>query len=131
MLSLVYCLGHFALALDATRMGLLMGQGLIAIGAGGIKPCVSSHAGDQFGASNQFLLSKVFGWFYFSINLGAFAAMLIIPWLLECYGAAVAFAVPGFLMLLATIAFWSGRYRFVHIPPAGTEFVKEVLSPFG
>jgi POT family proton-dependent oligopeptide transporter len=130
-LSLFYCFGHFALALDDTRMGLLIGQGLIALGAGGIKPCVSSHLGDQFGRSNQHLLSKVFGWFYFSINLGAFAAMLIIPWLLDKYGAAVAFAVPGLLMLIATIAFWSGRYRFVHIPPSGTSFVQEVLSPFG
>jgi POT family proton-dependent oligopeptide transporter len=130
-LSLFYCFGHFAMALDDTRMGLLIGQGLIALGAGGIKPCVSAHLGDQFGASNHHLLSKVFGWFYFSINLGAFAAMIIIPWLLDQYGASVAFAVPGVLMLLATIAFWSGRYRFVHIPPAGSGFVKEVLSPFG
>ena len=130
-LSIFYSFGHFALALDDTRMGLLIGQGLIALGAGGIKPCVSSHLGDQFGASNHHLLSKVFGWFYFSINLGAFAAMLIIPWLLATYGSTVAFAIPGVIMLLATIAFWSGRYRFVHIPPAGTRFIKEVLSPFG
>lgn len=130
-LSLFYCIGHFAMAIDDTRMGLLLGQGLIAIGAGGIKPCVSSHLGDQFGASNHHLLSKVFGWFYFSINLGAFAAMLIIPWLLDKYGAAAAFALPGVLMLMATIAFWSGRYRFIHIPPTGTKFVKEVMSPTG
>jgi POT family proton-dependent oligopeptide transporter len=130
-LSIFYSFGHFALALDDTRMGLLIGQGLIALGAGGIKPCVSSHLGDQFGASNHHLLSKVFGWFYFSINLGAFAAMLIIPWLLATYGAAVAFAIPGVLMLIATIAFWSGRYRFVHIQPSGINFIKEVMSPFG
>lgn len=130
-LSLFYCIGHFALAVDDTRMGLLIGQGLLALGAGGIKPCVSSHLGDQFGASNHYLLSKVFGWFYFSINIGAFAAMLVIPWLLAEYGSAVAFAVPGVLMLMATITFWSGRYRFIHIPPAGANFVKEVLSPFG
>ena len=130
-LSLFYCFGHFALALDDTRMGLLIGQGLIALGAGGIKPCVSSHLGDQFGQSNHYLLNKVFGWFYVAINLGAFAAMLIIPWLLDKYGSAIAFAVPGALMLIATFAFWSGRYRFVHIPPAGSSFIKEVLSPFG
>ena len=103
-LSLIYCLGHFALAIDDTRLGLLVGQGLIAVGAGGIKPCVSSHVGDQFGRSNSHLLGKVFSWFYFSINLGAFAAMLIIPWLLAEYGSAVAFAVPGILMLLATMS---------------------------
>lgn len=130
-LSLIYCLGHFALALDATRMGLLLGQGLIAMGSGGIKPCVSSHVGDQFGHSNQHLISRVFGWFYFAINLGAFAAMLIIPWLLQNYGPAIAFGVPGMLMLLATLAFWSGRYRYVHIPPAGLEFIKDIFSRQG
>lgn len=130
-LSLIYCLGHFVLALDHTRLGLLLGQGLIAIGAGGIKPCVTSHIGDQFGASNQQLMARVFGWFYFAINLGAFAAMLLIPWLLAHHGQSVAFALPGVLMLLATLVFWNGRYRFVHIPPAGRHFVKTMLSRTG
>lgn len=131
LLSMVYCLGHFALAIDDTRTGLLVGQGLIALGAGGIKPCVSSHVGDQFGQSNSHLLGKVFSWFYFSINLGAFMAMLIIPWLLADYGSSTAFAVPGILMLLATTVFWSGRYRFVHIPAAGIGFLKDMFSHIG
>jgi proton-dependent oligopeptide transporter, POT family len=131
LLSLVYCLGHFALAIDNTRMGLLLGQGLIALGAGGIKPCVSAHVGDQFGLANQRLIGKVFSWFYFSINLGAFAAMLIIPWLLDNYGSSVAFGVPGLLMLVATVIFWSGRYQFVHIQPAGMGFLKEMFSQYG
>lgn len=42
-LSLVYFLGHHALALDDTRMGLGLGIFLIALGAGGIKPCVSAR----------------------------------------------------------------------------------------
>jgi proton-dependent oligopeptide transporter, POT family len=130
-LSLVYCLGHFALAIDDTRMGLMLGQGLIAVGAGGIKPCVSAHVGDQFGAGNQHLIGKVFSWFYFSINLGAFAAMLIIPWLLDRYGSSMAFGVPGVLMLIATLAFWSGRFQFVHIKPAGMGFIKEMFSQYG
>ncbi|MEQ1484680.1 POT family MFS transporter [Methyloglobulus sp.] len=131
LLSLVYCLGHFALSIDNTRMGLLLGQGLIALGAGGIKPCVSAHVGDQFGPANQHLVGKVFSWFYFSINFGAFAAMLIIPWLLDRYGASVAFGIPGVLMLVATVAFWSGRYQFVHIKPAGINFIREVFSQLG
>ncbi|MEQ1559611.1 MAG: POT family MFS transporter [Methyloglobulus sp.] len=131
LLSLVYCLGHFALSIDNSRMGLLLGQGLIALGAGGIKPCVSAHVGDQFGANNQHLMSKVFSWFYFSINLGAFAAMLIIPWLLEHYGASTAFGVPGLLMLMATMVFWSGRYQFIHIKPAGMVFIKDMFSQHG
>lgn len=131
LLSIVYSLGHFCLALDDTRTGLLVGQALIALGAGGIKPCVSAHLGDQFGASNQHWLGKVFSWFYLAINLGAFVSMLLIPWLLASYGASVAFAIPGLLMLLATLIFWSGRYRFIHIPAAGMDFVREAFSGEG
>jgi proton-dependent oligopeptide transporter, POT family len=130
-LSLVYCLGHFALAIDNTFLGLLLGQGMIALGAGGIKPCVSAHVGDQFGFGNQHLLGMVFSWFYFSVNLGAFAAMLIIPWLLDRYGPSLAFGVPGILMFAATLIFWSGRYRYVHVKPAGVDFIREMFSQFG
>jgi len=131
LLSLVYCAGHFALAIDDSRTGLALGLLLIAIGAGGIKPCVSAHVGDQFGVTNRHLLPRTFGWFYFAINLGAFASMLVTPWLLEHYGAHLAFAVPGVLMLLATGVFWIGRWRFVHVPPAGLGFIREGLSSDG
>ena len=131
VLSIVYCLGHLALAIDSTRWGLGLGLALIALGAGGIKPCVSAHVGDQFGKTNQHLLARVFGWFYFAINLGAATSMLLTPWLLQRLGAHVAFAVPGVLMLIATIVFWMGRYKFIHIPPGGIRFVRETFSPEG
>ncbi len=131
LLSIVYCFGHLALAIDHTRIGLAIGLGLIAIGSGGIKPCVSAHLGDQFGQTNSHLLTRVFGWFYFSINLGAFVSILLTPWLLQKYNASIAFAVPGVLMAVATFVFWSGRYRFVHIPPAGMGFIRETLSKEG
>ncbi len=130
-LSIVYCAGHAALAIWETRQGLILGLTLIAIGAGGIKPCVSAHVGDQFGARNKHLLSKVFSWFYFSINLGAFVSTLLTPILLDRFGPGVAFGVPGLLMLIATIVFWMGRHRFVHIPPGGAQFVKESMSREG
>ncbi len=131
LLSLVYCAGHLTLALDDTRFGLALGLGLIALGAGGIKPCVSAHLGDQFGNTNKGLISSAFGWFYMSINIGAFFSTLMTPWLLQQYGPAWAFGVPGILMGLATLMFWAGRYRFVHIPAAGTAFMKEAFSNTG
>lgn len=131
LLSLVYCLGHLALALDLTRTGLYLGLTLIAIGAGGIKPCVSAHVGDQFGPSNAHLLPRVFQWFYFSINVGAAASIILTPILRERFSAHVAFAVPGVLMFLATVVFWMGRNKFVHIPPGGTAFLREAFGPEG
>jgi POT family proton-dependent oligopeptide transporter len=127
LLSLVYCLGHLALAMDETRLGLSWGLALIAVGSGGIKPCVSAHVGDQFGPRNEQLLTRVFMWFYWSINLGAFASNLATPWLLEHHGPRLAFGVPGILMALATVAFWMGRNKFVHIPAHGASALGAVV----
>jgi POT family proton-dependent oligopeptide transporter len=138
-LSLLYCVGHAIMALvdfpQVTgvnpRWLLFAALGLIALGAGGIKPCVSAHVGDQFGPSNKFLMTKVFGWFYFSINLGAMASTFLTPWLLEHYGAGWAFGVPGILMAIATFVFWLGRNKFVHIPPGGRDFFEESFGSDG
>lgn len=129
-LSIVYCFGHFVLALNDTRLGLALGLGLIALGAGGIKPCVSANVGDQFGASNNHLLSKVFGWFYFSINAGSAASIWLCPILLTDprFGPHWAFGLPGVLMFVATVIFWMGRKKFVHIPPGGSNYFKEFFT---
>ena len=128
VLSIVYCLGHLALAIDQTRVGLAIGLTLIAIGSGGIKPCVSANLGDQFNPENSHLLSKAFYWFYFAINLGAGISTLLTPWLLHHVGPHVAFGVPGLLMLLATWVFWTGRWQYAHIPPKGRAFLTELMS---
>jgi POT family proton-dependent oligopeptide transporter len=130
-LSLVYCAGSIALAVDDTRLGLFLGLTLIALGSGGIKPCVSSNVGDQFGSENKHLISRAFGWFYFSVNFGSFFSILLIPWLLEKFGPVPAFGVPAVLMLLATAIFWSGRYKFVHIPPGGKTFIRDTFTREG
>ena len=130
-LSLLYCLGHLVLSLDETRSGLIWGQALIALGAGGIKPCVSAHLGDQFAAANRHRLGRVYGWFYWAINLGAFAAMLVTPWLLATRGPGWAFGLPALLMLLAVIVFWLGRYRYAHIAPIGPQRFMETLHRDG
>lgn len=146
-LSVVYCLGHLVLALTETPdnilsvdpiMGMYIGLGLIAVGSGGIKPCVSAHVGDQFGKSNWHLLQKIYNAFYFIINFGSAFATLIIPAIRGkeispgVYEGSVswAFGVPGILMGLATIAFWMGRHSFVHVPAThpGKKGLLDVLA---
>ena len=127
-ISLVYCAGCIALAGDDTRLGLFLGLGLIALGSGGIKPCVSSNVGDQFGSANQHLVSRAFGWFYFAVNFGSFFSISLTPILLKNYGPKAAFGLPAVLMFVATLIFWSGRYRFVHVPPKGKAFLRETFT---
>lgn len=142
LLSVVYCLGHLCLAMMdlpqpllaatlAPRGWLLAGLTLVAIGSGGIKPCVSAHVGDQFGQSNRHLLERVFGWFYFAINFGSFFSTLLTPWLLKHHGPGWAFGVPGILMALATLVFWLGRHSFIHVPPRGPRYFAETFGPEG
>lgn len=142
LLSSVYCVGHLFMAfidlppamLEATlqpKGWMIAGLLLIAIGSGGIKPCVSAHVGDQFGPENKHLITKVFGWFYFAINFGSFFSTLLTPWTLSHYGPGWAFGIPGILMALATVAFWMGRKVFVHIPPAGWGYVRQTFTGDG
>jgi POT family proton-dependent oligopeptide transporter len=129
-LSLVYCVGHLALALDHTRHGLQIGLFLIALGAGGIKPCVSAFVGDQFTSANQHLLTRVFSWFYFAINSGSAISTLLIPYLLEHNGPSIAFGIPGVLMAIATVIIWLGRDKYLNAPPAGlANYIEMFATP--
>jgi POT family proton-dependent oligopeptide transporter len=115
--SFLYCAGHACLAIfDDRPRGFYFGLFLIALASGGIKPCVAAFVGDQFTAAQKNLLPKVFGAFYWSINLGSFFASLFMPKLLRFYGPRVAFAVPGLLMLVATLVFWLGRRQYRELP---------------
>jgi POT family proton-dependent oligopeptide transporter len=60
----------------------------------------------------------VFDAFYWTINFGSFFASLLMPLFLREYGAAVAFGIPGILMFIATLIFWTGRKLYVRVPPA-------------
>ena len=118
-LSLIYCLGHLFLALfESNRTGFYAGLCLIALGSGGIKPCVSAFVGDQFDQTNKHRAKVVFDSFYWIINFGSFFASLLMPVFLRKYGGAIAFGIPGALMLIATIILWLGRKRYVLVPPA-------------
>ena len=129
--SILYCFGFLAMVLDLTRLGLFAGLILIAIGSVIIKPCVSANVGDQFGKTNKRLMAPMFSWFYFSVNLGACISMLLCPWILDEYGPRAGFGIPAAFMILATITFWLGKRKFVHIPKGGVGFVKETFSGEG
>lgn len=117
-LSLLYCAGHACLAIfDDNRNGFYAGLALIALGSGGIKPCVASFVGDQFDQSNKHLAKIVFDAFYWIINFGSFFASLLMPIFLREYGPSVAFGIPGVLMAVATLVFWFGRHNYVMLPP--------------
>ncbi|MEC8461267.1 MAG: MFS transporter [Pseudomonadota bacterium] len=112
--SIVCCLGHLALSLDETRLGLIYGMVLIGIGAGGMKPCLNAYVGDQFTKDNQHLMSKTYVYFYQSVNIGALLSSLLCPLILAYYRPSIAFAVPGIIMLFSTFIFIKGSKYYIH-----------------
>ena len=128
--SLFYCLGHGVLAtadltssLEIKRMILMTGLFIIALGAGGIKPCVSAFVGDQVGGFDSKTMTRVYAAFYWAINFGSFFSFLVIPWIHKNWGYSWAFAIPGIFMALATFVFWCGRKQYLHKAPSQPEFL--------
>ena len=87
----------------------LIGLVVIALGTGGIKPCVAAFGGDQFARPQQNKqLEQFFSIFYFAINAGSLISTFLTPILredVECFGQStcfpLAFGVPAVLMIVA------------------------------
>eukprot|EP00834_Sanchytrium_tribonematis_P001466 NODE_36_length_36011_cov_1.012920.p8 type:complete len:433 gc:universal NODE_36_length_36011_cov_1.012920:15256-13958(-) len=141
-LAIVYALGLVGLAVTSmpafqslyTISASLL---LVAVGTGGIKPCVSSFGGDLFKAEDAHLMRQFFSYFYVSINIGAVMSGFITPLLkdeITCFGGPcyfLGFLVPAILFVFAIICFVAGYKYYVFVPPLG-EFLplKAILLIF-
>uniref|UniRef100_A0A672IL36 Solute carrier family 15 member 2 n=1 Tax=Salarias fasciatus TaxID=181472 RepID=A0A672IL36_SALFA len=141
-LSIVYVIGHVVKSVGAiptvgnTEVHIalsMVGLILIALGTGGIKPCVAAFGGDQFEEDER---QKFFSIFYMSINAGSLLSTIITPILrgdVQCFGGdcyALAFGVPAILMVVALVVFIAGSGLYKKNPPQGNILV-EVCSCIG
>ncbi|XP_070494678.1 peptide transporter family 1-like [Chironomus tepperi] len=138
-LSIVYVAGSSVLTLGAVepwnmpaKTLTFVGLALIAIGSGGIKPCVAAFGGEQFKMPEQAKqLAVFFSLFYFSINFGSFISTLVTPILREdvkCMGMddcfPFGFGLPAILMAVSIVIFISGKFMYRILPIQGNMFVK-------
>ncbi|KAM6222311.1 solute carrier family 15 member 2 isoform 2-T2 [Rhynchocyon petersi] len=141
-LSLVYVLGHVIKSLGAIpilgeqtlhRVLAVIGLSLIALGTGGIKPCVAAFGGDQFEEQHAEERTRYFSVFYLSINAGSLISTFITPMLrgdIKCFGEdcySLAFGVPGLLMVIALVVFTMGSKMYKKPPPEGN-IVSQVVK---
>ncbi|GJJ71321.1 hypothetical protein EMPS_03671 [Entomortierella parvispora] len=98
---------------------------IIAIGTGGIKPCVSSHGGDQYLPAQEAGKDFFFNVFYVAINIGGLLTQFIVPELtkLHCYGQdkcyAGAFLLPTLVFIISLAVFAAGHRFYRIVPPMG------------
>uniref|UniRef100_A0A8C6VG82 Solute carrier family 15 member 2 n=1 Tax=Naja naja TaxID=35670 RepID=A0A8C6VG82_NAJNA len=103
----------------------MTGLSLIALGTGGIKPCVAAFGGDQFEEKHVQERNKFFSVFYLAINAGSLISTFLTPVLrggVQCFGGdcyALAFGVPAALMIVALVVFITGNRLYKKTPPQG------------
>ncbi|CAL9178859.1 unnamed protein product [Musa hybrid cultivar] len=100
---------------------------LIALGTGGIKPCVSSFGADQFDESDESekkRKSSFFNWFYFSINIGALIASSVLVWIQNNVGWGWGFGIPAVVMAIAVVSFFLGTPLYRHQKPGGSPITR-------
>ncbi|CAN1770273.1 Protein NRT1/ PTR FAMILY 8.1 [Linum perenne] len=100
-----------------------LGLYLIALGTGGIKPCVSSFGADQFDDSDEEEKKNkgsFFNWFYFSINIGALVASSVLVWVQTNVGWGWGFGIPAAAMAAAVLSFFAGTRLYRHQIPGGS-----------
>ncbi|KAM5583338.1 hypothetical protein ABKV19_003303 [Rosa sericea] len=100
---------------------------LIALGTGGIKPCVSSYGADQF--DDDDVVEKkhkgsFFNWFYFSINVGALIASSVLVWVQMNEGWSWGFGIPAVAMAIAVVSFFSGTRLYRNQKPGGSPLTR-------
>jgi solute carrier family 15 (peptide/histidine transporter), member 3/4 len=96
---------------------------LVALGTGGIKPCVSSFGADQFDehdAAEKRSKSSFFDWFYFSINIGALVASSVLVYVQTHVGWGWGFGIPAAAMAVAVASFFFGTPLYRHQRPGGS-----------
>lgn len=122
LFSLVYIAGALALALNAAlgggAPGALLALVAIAVGTGGIKPCVFAFGAEQLPEGQEALRSRFFAGFYVAINCGSTLAFLLAPMLRAYFGFGAAFGAAAAVLGVAVAVFAAGHRSYRHVPPA-------------
>jgi solute carrier family 15 oligopeptide transporter 1 len=138
-ISFIYAAGNIVLSLASyfeDKWVTLIGLLLIALGTGGIKPCVSAFGADQFNKGQEHHLQRFFSFFYIAINAGSLISNIVTPILRKDVNCSVrsdcfplAFGVPSVLMLAAIAFFIVGRYvtHYKMVPPKKKNIVVTVI----
>ncbi|KAF4452338.1 putative PTR2-Di-and tripeptide permease [Fusarium austroafricanum] len=140
----VYVVGLITLVSTSTPTAILNNAGLggliaamitISLGTGSIKANVTpmcaeqyqhSHAvlktlksGEQVIVDPELTVQRLFMWFYWIVNVGALSPLITVN--IEAqYSFWLAYLIPLIAILISTAVFFSGRNKYIHVPPVGS-----------
>jgi POT family proton-dependent oligopeptide transporter len=118
------------LATDPLALSIFyIGLGLLILGNGFFKPCISVMVGQLYALGDR-RLDAAFSIFYMGINLGAFFSPLVAGTIAEKYGYHLGFMIAGLGMICGLILFISlGRWYLKGIGLAPKKHHDEIRTP--
>ncbi|EEF52652.1 peptide transporter, putative [Ricinus communis] len=110
------------------------GLALMALGTGGMKPCVPSFGTDQFDEADGNEMQEKFAffdWLYMSINIGGFISVTVLVYIQSKWGWGWGFGVPTAAMILSIVMLLAGLPYYRFQKPMGsplTRFVQVLVA---
>ncbi|CAJ1936991.1 unnamed protein product [Sphenostylis stenocarpa] len=94
---------------------------LMALGAGGIRPCTLAFTADQINnpenPQNERTMKSFFNWYYVSVGVSITISVIFIVYIQVKAGWVVGFGIPVGLMSFSTIMFFLGSSLYVKLKP--------------
>ncbi|CAH1422512.1 unnamed protein product [Lactuca virosa] len=113
---------------------LFAGLGLLALGAGGLRPCGIAFGADQFDTTTskgKKQLESFFNLWYLSFTLALLLALTGVVYIQTNISWVIGFAVPTACLLSSFIIFLIGRHTYVMKKPVGSvlsDIVKVIVA---
>ncbi|XP_076899589.1 protein NRT1/ PTR FAMILY 3.1-like [Bidens hawaiensis] len=102
---------------------------LLAIGSGGIRPCVVPFGAEQFNKTDEKQKTstwKFFDWYYFCMGVSKLVAVTVIVYIQDNIGWGWGLGVPSIAMTFSIIGFVIGYPLYRNTDPAGSPFTRLV-----
>lgn len=102
---------------QSQTIGFYIGLYMVALGSGGIKPCLYPFKANQFDDTDPSERKKrgpFFNWLGFFMHIGSLISCTILGYIQDNYGWGTGFGIPTLFMGVAIVSFFigSGVYRF-------------------
>lgn len=105
---------------------LFMGLALLAIGAGGIRPCNIAFGADQFDTRTEkgkAQLESFFNWWYLLFTVALLVALTVVVYVQTNISWAIGFAIPTACFAFSIIIFLVGYPTYTLKKPQGSIFI--------
>ncbi|XP_027329613.1 protein NRT1/ PTR FAMILY 2.9-like [Abrus precatorius] len=102
---------------------LLVGFGLLIVGAAGIRPCNLAFGADQFNPkteSGKKGINSFFNWYFFTFTFAQMVSLSLIVYVQSNVSWAVGLGIPAALMLFSCIVYFLGSNCYVKVKATGS-----------